>query len=709
MVDATPPSALAMEKTRAKALKELRGLLSEVLSTAVSSDEVPGAFKNVSNWERLIAQTETRFAEAWRQRFATGLQRREEHRALDLLPEEEQDQQVLSERFVNEVMDENREPLDDLDHQLAAMSGVQPDETRENPLGPSAWAAGIRSGVRELDCSADDRDWLMERIMPLLSDRVGQFYSAMSKQLASAGFAGKRRSRSPTGHAEAPVRDSELAAAATVGYSPELVDFRQDSAVGDDLDGIVALDHLLGLLSAQRAPAPGNFAGDGSQSPARGTAPAWTQADISSILGLLQKNYAGNPGAAEGASPVGNLEQAIGNTASQIGLAGGIQSMPGPAQDTLALVSMLFEVLLEGRRLDEKSRLQLSRLIIPYIRVAMLDKRLFLQSTHPARRVLNLLVEAFETAGPDLPQYKALRESAFQAIERIVVEFSDELELFDGIEQSLSEEIESCRARAELAERRAAEAQNGRERRDHARDSVAAYLSTALSGKLVPAVLLEFLIGPWQHHQNLTLLNEGDQSTEVGANQQLLQDLLDASSQGTMTAPGQLLPRILEVLQSSGQSAEAAAELVQQLSAAFATAARVPAIVNSVAQPATNAPAHVAPARATGEFLPPSVAAGPPPPVDLVSKYTEAPIGTWLDLVGEDGRVNSAKISWTSPISGRRILSNRRGQRILVASAEELAAMEIDGRIRPRHSNSAFDHALRTVTSRLETAAVRAS
>ena len=202
----------------------------------------------------------------------------------------------------------------------------------------------------------------------------------------------------------------------------------------------------------------------------------------------------------------------------------------------------------------------------------MIDKRLFMQSAHPARRVLNLLVEAFETAGADAPQYKALRESGFKAIDRIVGEFTEDLSLFEELQDSLAAEIEACRHRAELAEKRAAEAQSGRERRDHARDSVAKFLSGALFGKQVPTVLLDFLVGPWQHHQNLTLLNDGDDAPETLANQQLLQDLVDASGKGAIADAAALQPRVAEVLQSSGQTAEAATELLQRLSDAFAGA-----------------------------------------------------------------------------------------------------------------------------------------
>ena len=40
---------------------------------------------------------------------------------------------------------------------------------------------------------------------------------------------------------------------------------------------------------------------------------------------------------------------------------------------------MLFEVLLDDKNLDERARSQLSRLIVPYVRVAVLDRRLFMQ------------------------------------------------------------------------------------------------------------------------------------------------------------------------------------------------------------------------------------------------------------------------------------------------------------------------------------------
>ena len=57
-----------MERTRLQAFKELRTLLSEVLASAVQDEEVPDAFKSKANWDKLIAQTEQRLAEGWKNR-----------------------------------------------------------------------------------------------------------------------------------------------------------------------------------------------------------------------------------------------------------------------------------------------------------------------------------------------------------------------------------------------------------------------------------------------------------------------------------------------------------------------------------------------------------------------------------------------------------------------------------------------------------------
>ena len=101
------------------------------------------------------------------------------------------------------------------------------------------------------------------------------------------------------------------------------------------------------------------------------------------------------------------------------------------------------------------------------------------------------------------------------------------------------------------------------------------------------------------------------------------------------------------------------------------------------------------------EVVPEPVLAVADVDAETIESYRKLKVGDSLDMVNEDGRVTAAHISWTSPISGRHMLSNRRGQRILVASVDELVAMHADGQVRIRSNDAAFDVALNSLADRL--------
>jgi hypothetical protein len=209
----------------------------------------------------------------------------------------------------------------------------------------------------------------------------------------------------------------------------------------------------------------------------------------------------------------------------------------------------------------------------------------------------------------------------------------------------------------------------------------------------------------------------------VFANQMLLRDLMRGCEKGEIADPAKARAGIVEVLASSGQQADAADALLATLQSEFAkikAALAPPAPTKPGEAPAPPPPppenvvvveqavlqasaAAMVPAEKTKDaFVAPQKVEVEAAPVDTVAKYEAMPLGSWIDLVAEDGKITSAKVSFISPISGKRILSNRRGQRCLCASVQELAAMEANGQIKPRHSDSAFENALGKVGKRLE-------
>ncbi len=88
-----------------------------------------------------------------------------------------------------------------------------------------------------------------------------------------------------------------------------------------------------------------------------------------------------------------------------------------------------------------------------------------------------------------------------------------------------------------------------------------------------------------------------------------------------------------------------------------------------------------------------------------LARMRKLQVGCWLQLATSVDRIEPAKVSWISPISGRLLLVNRRGIRVLVASPEELAAMAKLDKVVVREGATPFDDAMHQVVGKLQSAA----
>ena len=67
--------------------------------------------------------------------------------------------------------------------------------------------------------------------------------------------------------------------------------------------------------------------------------------------------------------------------------------------------------------------------------VAMLDRRMFMQRTHPARRLLNSLAEACEGNRGETPQERSLLDKVREVVDRLLAEFNENVAIFDTLEE----------------------------------------------------------------------------------------------------------------------------------------------------------------------------------------------------------------------------------------------------------------------------------
>jgi hypothetical protein len=224
----------------------------------------------------------------------------------------------------------------------------------------------------------------------------------------------------------------------------------------------------------------------------------------------------------------------------------------------------------------------------------------------------------------------------------------------------------------------------------------------------------EFLTRYVSHHLTQVVLRDGHGSPRHEEAMRAVDEMLLAFDYADLRTPPEELPAIpraqLEAILASsgciGDSARAAVNTLQDALFRMARGERAGDIgTHMPEQVLAPEPAQVPVAEPVLETV------GGTDTLDfdgaMLERMRRLQVGSWIQLANSSDRIEPAKVSWISPISGRLLLVNRRGIRVLVASAEELAAMSKLGKVTLREGESPFEDAMQQVAGRLKSAAAR--
>lgn len=430
-----------------------------------------------------------------------------------------------------------------------------------------------------------------------------------------------------------------------------------------------------------------------------------SQRELLSVLSLMQSMPDQAPGPRQGRLPH-LLKADILAAAGKLGIEVSQVRLDPVDEDTLDLVAMLFEAMMDQCHLQGAQRSAMLGLLVPYTKVALLSPELFLRENDPPRRLLNLLADAAECLSGDEAAEKQLRVEFDRTVERIVSDFAEHTEVFAVLLQSFGTAFGNYRRRVEIAERRATELHRAQERREQARRFADGALAARTQGRALPAAIQDFLQRYWAPYVAMAMLRgdsgQADLTEALGLADALLEELDLARVHG-QARPWleQLQPalgRLLDNLGLSGADARAAREALRDaLSAQARPDESILAELPPLPRPLPTAvPEPPAPA-AWEDPLPPSQ-------VDEVTAayFRQMSLGTWLDFVSRDGSVRAGKLSWISPISARLMFVDRRGGRMCVASPDELSALAQLDRVRAHRHEDAFYSAMQGAIDQLE-------
>jgi hypothetical protein len=598
-----------------------------------------------------------------------------------------------------------------VNQRLSVICGGHRIDDASNPVAPAILAQAFRQALHEL--SADMR---VKLIIYKLFDRyvlssLEELYQEINTELVRAGVLPQLR------HEVLRGGNAKTAVSGQVdGTSAAMAD--EAGEIPSDL-----LQTLHALFSARRGPAVGIGSDGGMHAMPSGPLPSANE--LLGALSVLQSQiasagplpYARPDDAAELSREVLQLK---GQLLTQIGALRGERPSHVATidEDTIDLVGMLFEFILEDRNLPAAMQVMLARLQIPYLKAAILDRKLFAHRQHPARRLLDCLAEQAKGWSEESDRDRRLHEKVKSIVDQLLHDFDDDMGIFERLLVDLQQFQDINKRRSELAEQRVAESTRGREKLEQARRRAAREILDRIGDQKLPPLVHGVLARAWANHMVLTLLRQGETSPEFKSALRFIDDFIattrPATNPESRQALRQMLPGVERALRQGLTNVAFQEQDIERLLSQLHTYYRQQLGETLGATEVVTVDEDAAMLAIPDSIQP--VIDRDTAAEDLAEdeEIVEVPLdspewhqvqalqpGTWLEFCLADEAMTRAKLSWISPMSGRYLFVNRRGLKVADYAPQELAILLANGHARVLAANALFDRAMSAIVGKL--------
>jgi hypothetical protein len=598
-----------------------------------------------------------------------------------------------------------------VNQRLSVICGGYKIDDASNPVAPAILSQAFRQALHEL--SADMR---VKLIIYKLFDRyvlstLEELYQEINTELVRAGVLPQLRH-------EVTRRGNAGAAVAAANGD------QQAGTTGDEVGDIPSdlLQTLHALFSARRGSPGATGGGVGMHAMPSGPLPSANE--LLGALSVLQSQIA-SAGPLSYAQPGDAVElgnevlQLKGQLLTQIGALRGEKPshVATVDEDTIDLVGMLFEFILEDRNLPAAMQVMLARLQIPYLKAAILDRKLFAHRQHPARRLLDCLAEQAKGWSEESDRDHRLHEKVKSIVDQLLHDFDDDMGIFERLLVDLQQFQDVNKRRSELAEQRVAESTRGREKLEQARRRAAREIIERIGEHKLPPLVHGVLARAWANHLVLTLLRQGEDSPEFKAAMRFIDDFIASTRPATdpesRQVLRQMLPGIERALRQGLANVAFQEQDIERLLGQLHTYSRQQ-LGETLAATETVVVDEDAAMLAIPDSIQPIIDHDDTSDDNVDEETVEVPPdspewhqvlalqpGTWLEFCLPDEAMTRAKLSWISPMSGRYLFVNRRGLKVADYSPQELTALITDGQARMLAANALFDRAMTAIVGKL--------
>lgn len=648
---------------------------------------------------------------------------------LSLVQHDELEVSVAIAGIVSKVTSQFSLPIMQLTKRIDHLCKVRSVTERLNPLGPERVSRAFVSAIEPLEIDIKVRIILLKLFERFVMESLGPMYDESNSLLAEAGVlsdlaAIMRRDRN--------TRPVSLAAEHTADYD---FDYAADRASGQASGREGSAD------SANRRGATGSRADSGRQAATAPQSAHDAAGSFGVIQSLLARARGGQPSPGAGSSEVISTPQlvtvlsnvqthvdqqpfdltqtphaldlrevVVSNAEHVIGSSDA--SMVQDDDDTVNVVGMLFDYILNDRNLAIPMKALIGRLQIPIVKLAVIDKSFFEKTSHPARQLLNELSSAGIgwSAAAELK-----RDALYNKIESIVLRvmnsFKEDTNIFTELVEELRQFVNKDNKRHALVEQRVKETETGKARTVAAKETVQQLINQKASGMRLPPAVGRFVSDTWSKVLVYACVKEGTGSSAWQRDVQALDDLLwclqPLDSMEDLERREELIPNLITALQRGMEHLKLAdveqSDLISMLSGqlrqmsdhdrAFLEDDEMPAVHESF------------------EVLDEIVLTTPyesleredvtPPEPEFIEEINRLREGIWVEILQETGDRIRCKLAAIIKPGDRYVFVNRRGMKVVEKTRMGLAVELKKKALTILDESQVFDRALQAVIGNL--------
>jgi hypothetical protein len=634
-----------------------------------------------------------------------GLSDINEDTELELIDHESMDVSTALENMISRTVGHHRSQLYALGQRLSVVSGGRSIKHKQIPSGPHHLAHAFSEAIDALSLESHIKVIILALFDKYVLKQLGSIYDDFNNSLKEAGVLPQLRpsiQKSPDarrgGASEEDEEHSEQQQAQT------------QEELGEELFG-----SILDMMASRRRTSPEKLAAKQASAKAAGrqlgATPPATQENLVAALSNIQPPKRSDmipdinaPGAA-----ISNIEideqflirvkHTLAEERHKLYAEVGADRLEAADEDTIDLVGMLFEYMLNDPVLPAVAKALISHLHTPYLKVAIIDRRVLTDSNHEARQLLDSLVEAGSHWIDERNLKRGIYPDMQNIIDRVLKEFSDDVSLFNTLLETFKKRMDEFRRKSDILEKRAQDSIKGREKLNIARQRASQEMKARSFSENLPQPAKDFLEKTWADKLVFVLLRHPDgelssdwkealriadeiawafepkDENEREELERSLPELRKSIEEGLVSLGGfhQEKSQIIFGLLSSAQTATIASEQAVKTAKVSETVVPISDKAKLAAKPAKPSTAKATKDQVEEEEIPEDEQA-------MMEKLRKIKFGTWFEIKdSQSGESQKVKLSWLSPLTASCMFVDRAGVQTAIKPLRTLAQEILKG------------------------------